>query len=68
MGLNVIVIKPYVIRSIKLQIGTIGKIEKVTNEHLPDLGLFNLRILHMIFGFKRFVINNKIAEEYFDVS
>ncbi len=57
VGLNVVVIKPYCIGSIILQIGSIGRIEKITNEHLPDFGLFNLRILHMVFGSKRFGIS-----------
>jgi hypothetical protein len=68
VGLNIIVIRPYCIGSITLQVGSIGRIEKITTEHLPDLGLFNLRILHIVFGSKRFGINDKIAEDYFDVS
>jgi len=67
VGKTVIAIKEFVNGSITISVGDQGVIKKITIESFPDLGLFNIRVLHMDFGKHEVGMGDQIAEGYFNV-
>lgn len=67
IGTIVKVKKDYKSGSITLVVDTEGIVDKITIESFPDLGLFNLRIIHMIFGQDAIGMEESIARGYFEV-
>lgn len=67
VGKKVIAIKEFINGSITVSVGDCGIIKQITTESFPDIGLFNLKILHM--DFKKFEISmgKQVAEGYFNV-
>lgn len=67
LGNSIRVKKIYTNGSVSLQIGDIGAVTKVSIENFPDMGLFDLRIIHMSFGQQHVGMEEGIAREYFEI-
>lgn len=67
VGKTIIAVKKFINGSITISVGDRGVIKKITIESFPDLGLFNIRILHIDFGKHEVSMGDQIAEGYFDV-
>lgn len=59
--------KPYVNGTVSLPIGTQGIVKKITIESFPDMGLFDLKIVHMMFGKQGVSMEESIAKEFFNI-
>lgn len=67
VGRTITTIKEYQQGNIHILIGDKGTIEKITVESFPDMGLFNLKIIHMDFGLQQLSMGEEVAERYFKV-
>jgi len=67
VGNKVKMIKPYSNGIVKLNIGDLGIIKSISIEHLPDIGLFDLRILHLDFIKYKISMGDDVAKEFMDV-
>jgi len=67
VGKTVVAIKEFTNGSVKIAIGDFGVIRKITIESFPDLGLFDIKILHMDFGKHELSMGDQIAEDYFNI-
>lgn len=67
VGRTITAIKEYKQGMLHITVGTKGVVEKITVESFPDLGLFNLRIIHMNFGLQQLSMGEEVAEGYFAV-
>ena len=67
VGRTVTAFKEYKQGMTCIAIGDKGTIDKITIESFPDLGLFNLRIVHMNFGIQQVSIGEEPAKEFFTV-
>ena len=67
LGSTIEVKKIYSGGAFTLDMGARGVVEKITIESLPQMGLFDLRIVHMKFGNHQLGMEEKIAREYFEV-
>ena len=65
VGRSITCIKDYTNGSVRISVGDKGIIEKITIESFPDLSLFNIRILHMIFGTQELGMGEGVAIDYF---
>ena len=65
-GKKVIVKKSYKSGSVALSIGDIGLITKISVENFPDLGLFDLRIIHMEFSHVKLSMGEGVADTFMD--
>ena len=68
IGRNIVAIKKYTNGLIKINIGNMGIVKDVTVDNFPDLGYFDLKIIHFIFDKHKFGMEEKIAESYFDIT
>ena len=66
IGKHIIIIKAYVNGNIKLNIGDRGIVKGAHFMSLPDMGLFNIRVVDLVFGNQVLHIGDQIAEEYMD--
>lgn len=66
VGAKVKLIKEYVNGNIILRIGDVGIVNGAKIEHFPDLGLFDIRILHISFNGSDLYIGDQVAEEYME--
>ena len=67
IGKSVIIVKPYTNGQIKLQSGDKGLITGAHLMSIPDMGLFNIRIIEVSFGTKTINLSDVIAEEYMEI-
>ncbi len=67
IGKSVIITKSYTNGQIKLQTGDKGLVVGAHLMSLPDMGLFNIRIIEVIFGIKTVNLSDSIAEEYMEI-
>jgi hypothetical protein len=67
LGRKVIVKKTFVNASVILATGEIGKIISESHIDLPDMGLFNIRVLEIEFPNNTINIGEPIAEEYMEM-
>jgi hypothetical protein len=67
VGRHVIVIKTYSSGNTKLNIGDCGTITDEQFMDVPDLGLFNIRVLSLSFGSQVLHIGEQIIKEYLEV-
>jgi len=67
IGKTVVAFKEFVSGSITISVGDQGVIKKITVESFPDLGLFNIRIVHMDFGKHEISMGDQVAEDYFNI-
>lgn len=67
IGKRVVAIKEFKNGSLLISVGDEGIIDKVTIESFPDIGLFNLKILHIDFGNKHLSMGEEVAEGYFNI-
>ena len=67
IGKHIIAVKEFKYGSIKISVGDKGTINKITIESFPDIGLFNLKILHMDFGNHQLSMGEEVAEGYFNI-
>ena len=67
MGSIVQVKKTYTGGMFTLTVGVQGIVDKITIESLPQMSLFNLRVIHMKFGKEQLNMEESIAREYFRV-
>ena len=66
IGKNIIAIKKYIYGSVKIDAGDIGTVEDITIDSFPDLGFFDLKMIHMSFGSHKLGMEEKIALGYFN--
>ena len=66
VGQSIVVIKTFVNGNVVLATGEIGKIVGESRVSLPDMNLFNIRVLDLEFGKNKFSVGQPIAEEYMD--
>ena len=66
IGKRVIIIEPFSNGNVKLAIGDRGIVKDAHFMSLPDMGLFNIRVVDLIFGNQALHIGDQIAEEYMD--
>ena len=66
IGKQVIMIKSFANGSITLTVGERGIVKDAHFMSLPDMGLFNIRVVDLVFGSKILHIGDQIAEEYMD--
>jgi len=67
IGKKVIMIKNYTNGSIKLNVGEKGVVKDTHTMNIPDMGLFNIRVLDLVFNNQTIHVGDQIAEEYMDI-
>jgi len=67
IGTKVIMTKDYVNGNVTFRIGESGVVYDITIEHFPDMGLFDLRILHISFKNGSLHMGDQVAENIMDV-
>ena len=68
IGKKVVVIRPFQNGIVKLNNGDIGIVKDAYFTSIPDMGLFNIRIVELLFGNQQLHIGDQIAEEYMDIT
>ena len=66
IGKKVIITKPFTNGNVKLAVGERGFVKDAHFMSLPDMGLFNIRVVDLVFGNQSLHIGDQIAEEYMD--
>lgn len=66
IGKRVVITKPFTNGNVKLNVGDRGFVKDAHFMSLPDMGLFNIRIVDLVFGNQVLHIGDQIAEEYMD--
>jgi len=66
IGKKIIVIKPFTNGNIVLGVGDRGFVKDAHFMSIPDMGLFNIRVVDLVFGSQVLHIGDQIAEEYMD--
>ena len=66
VGKNVRVIKTYQSGNVTLNIGDVGKITGESYHNLPDMNLFNIRVVDLDFGIYKISIGEAIAETFME--
>ena len=67
VGRKVIITKTFVNGNVILTIGEVGKIIRESIINLPDMNLFNIRVLELEFLRHTFSVGEQIAEKYMEM-
>jgi hypothetical protein len=67
VGRTVVAFKEFVSGSIIISIGDQGIVKEITIESFPDIGLFNIKIVHISFGKHEVSMGDQIAENHFNI-
>lgn len=66
VGKKVIIVQTYQSGMITLNVGNIGKITGESYHDVPDMGLFNIRVVDLDFGIHKLSIGEVIAEMFME--
>ena len=66
VGKNVVIVQTYQSGTVVLNIGDVGKITGESYHNLPDMNLFNIRVIDIDFGIHKVSIGEAIAEMFME--
>ena len=67
IGKHVIITNTWSNGNIVLEIGDVGRIDSITIQSFPGIGLFNIKILHMMFGKRNLSMGLDVVKQYMKV-